>query len=113
VIVEAGYRDILVMPSQGTHFFQNLTAFNVGYFTVNPQLGDGFVDWQWLDEQLACSDRSHVRHIVLDAPVVVSMNGRKGEGVVLKPAVAAGKPAPRTRRSKGSRRLPPDGARRK
>jgi hypothetical protein len=41
------------------------------------------------------------------------MNGRKGEGVVLKPAVAAGKPAPRTRRSKGSRRLPPDGARRK
>ena len=45
VIVEAGFRDFRVTPSQGSHFFQNLTAFQVGYFTVNPDAGEGFVDW--------------------------------------------------------------------
>ena len=48
VIVEAGFRDLRVTPSQGSHFFQNLTAFQVGYFTVNPDVGEGFVDWEWL-----------------------------------------------------------------
>ena len=48
VIVEAGFRDFRVTPSQGSHFFQNLTAFQVGYFTVNPDAGEGFVDWDWL-----------------------------------------------------------------
>ena len=53
VIVEAGFRDFKVTPSQGTHFFQNLTSFNVGYFTVNPDVGEGFVDWDWLAAQPA------------------------------------------------------------
>jgi CheY-like chemotaxis protein len=86
VIVEAGLRDLTVMPSQGTHFFQNLTSFNVGYFTVNPELGEGEIDWQWLDAQPQVSAAAHVRHIRLAGPVVVAMDGRKGEGVVLKPA---------------------------
>jgi len=47
-IVEAGFKDFKVTPSQGTHFFQNLTAFNIGYFTVNPEAGEGFLDWDWL-----------------------------------------------------------------
>ena len=41
VILEAGFRDFRVTPSQGSHFFQNLSAFQVGYFTVNPDLGEG------------------------------------------------------------------------
>jgi hypothetical protein len=86
VIVEAGLRDLRVTPSQGTHFFQNLTAFNVGYFTVNPELGEGEVDWDWLDAQPHSSAAAHVRHIRLAKPVVVTMNGKKGEGVVIKPA---------------------------
>ena len=49
VIVESGFRDFRVVPSQGSHFFQNLTAFQIGYFTVNPDAGEGFVDWEWLD----------------------------------------------------------------
>ena len=53
VIVEAGLRDLRVTPSQGSHFFQNLTAFQVGYFTVNPEAGEGFVDWEWLAQQPA------------------------------------------------------------
>ncbi len=86
VIVEAGLRDLKVTPSQGTHFFQNLTSFNVGYFTVNPDDGDGYVDWAWLDAQPALSQEAHVRHLRLDRPVLVKMNGKRGEGVILKPA---------------------------
>ncbi|HYU33776.1 MAG TPA: PEP/pyruvate-binding domain-containing protein [Thermoanaerobaculia bacterium] len=84
VIVEAGLRDLKVTPSQGSHFFQNLTAFHVGYFTIAPE--DGFVDWDWLDAQPDLSHEVHVRHIRLDQPMLVKMNGRKGEGVILKPA---------------------------
>jgi hypothetical protein len=85
VIVEAGLRDLRVTPSQGTHFFQNLTSFDVGYFTVNPETGDGVVDWGWLDAQPAQSQAAHVRHIHLARPILVLMNGKKNEGVILKP----------------------------
>jgi hypothetical protein len=87
-IVEAGLRDLKVMPSQGSHFFQNLTSFNVGYFTVNPESGDGFLDWAWLDRQPALSEAWHVRHLRFDRPVVVKMNGKRNEGVILKPSPA-------------------------
>ncbi|MCE7957257.1 MAG: histidine kinase, partial [Acidobacteria bacterium ACB2] len=85
VIVEAGFRDFRVTPSQGSHFFQNLVACDVGYFTVNPELGDGVLDWDWLGAQPACSERTFVRHLRLDAPLSVTMNGRRNEGVILKP----------------------------
>lgn len=84
VIVEAGLRDLKVTPSQGTHFFQNLTSFNVGYFTVNPESGDGTVDWEWLETRPALSSLAHVRHVRLDEPILVLMNGKKNEGVILK-----------------------------
>ena len=85
VIVEAGFRDFRVTPSQGTHFFQNLTSFDVGYFTVNPDVGEGFVDWQWLAAQPALREAGCVRHLRFDRPVVVTMDGQRGEGVILKP----------------------------
>jgi CheY-like chemotaxis protein len=88
VIVEAGLRDLKVAPSQGSHFFQNLTSFNVGYFTVNSEDGAGRVDWDWLDEQPTESAAAHVRHLRLAEPVLIKMNGRKGEGVILKPGSA-------------------------
>ena len=63
VIVESGFRDFRVVPSQGSHFFQNLTAFQVGYFTVNPDAGEGFVDWEWLAAQPAVEEHGCVRHL--------------------------------------------------
>jgi hypothetical protein len=84
VIVEAGLRDLKVTPSQGSHFFQNLTSFNVGYFTVNPDEKEGRLDWDWLDAQPAQSTAAHVRHLRLAEPLLIKMNGRKGEGVILK-----------------------------
>jgi len=85
VIVEAGFADFKVTPSQGTHFFQNLTSFEVGYFTVNPDAGDGFVDWAWLGRTPAVRETTYVRHLRTDRPVVVKMNGKNGEGIILKP----------------------------
>jgi len=85
VIVEAGFRDLRVTPSQGTHFFQNLTSCNVGYFTVNPESGDGFIDWEWLAAQAPLEATEFVRRLRLDRPLVVKMRGQRGEGVILKP----------------------------
>jgi CheY-like chemotaxis protein len=85
VIVEAGFQDVRVAPSQGTHFFQNLTASRVGYFTVNPESGEGFVDWEWLARQPAVRGSRVVRHLHFERPLVVKMNGKRHEGVILKP----------------------------
>lgn len=89
VIVEAGFRDFRVIPSQGSHFFQNLTAFQVGYFTVNPDAGEGFVDWQWLASAPSIEENGCVRHLSFDAPLVVVMNGRTSQGLIFKPDLAA------------------------
>ncbi len=84
-IIEAGFRDFRVTPSQGSHFFQNLTSFQIGYFTVNPDAGEGFIDWDWLASHPSTEDRDCVRHLQFDQPFEVVMNGKSGEGVVFKP----------------------------
>ncbi len=85
VIVEAGFRDFRVTPSQGSHFFQNLTAFQVGFFTVNPDAGEGSVDWDWLTEQPSVDEDGCVRHLHFDKPMRVIMNSRTSQGVIFKP----------------------------
>jgi hypothetical protein len=85
VIVEAGFRDFRVTPSQGSHFFQNLTAFQIGYFTVNPDAGEGSVDWEWLSEQPSVQEDGCVRHLHFDAPMRVIMNSRQSRGIIFKP----------------------------
>ena len=91
-IVEAGFRDMRVTPSKGSHFFQNLTSFQIGYFTVNADLGEGFVRWDWLAAQPAHSERRGVRHLRFAQPVVVRMDGARGHGVISKPAAAPVEP---------------------
>jgi CheY-like chemotaxis protein len=86
VIVESGLKDIKVTPSQGSHFFQNLTSFRVGYFTVNPDEGEGFVDWDWLAAQPAVNEMGYVRRLHFDEPLMVAINGKRQRGVILKPA---------------------------
>jgi hypothetical protein len=85
-IVEAGFADFRVTPSQGSHFFQNLTAGNIGYFTVNPDVGEGFVDWSWLAEQPAAAETEFVRHLRFEQPFDIEINGRAHAGIIAKPA---------------------------
>lgn len=82
VIVEAGFRDMRVEPSQGTHFFQNLIANRVGYFTVNPESGEGEMNWDWFRALPAASDNGTVRWIRLEEPLVVLMSGTRRKGVI-------------------------------
>jgi CheY-like chemotaxis protein len=84
-IVEAGFADFRVTPSQGSHFFQNLTAGNIGYFTVNPDVGEGFVDWSWLAAQPAVSETEFVRLLRFEHPFDIAINGRAHAGIIAKP----------------------------
>ncbi len=84
-IVEAGFKDMDVAPSQGSHFFQNITSFMVGYFTINSKVKEGFVDWEWLARQRAVKAKNYVRHLRFDHPIVVKINGQQNKGIILKP----------------------------
>ena len=85
VIVEAGLKNFRVEPSQGTHFFQNLTSMGVGYFTVNAFMGDGVYEQSLLDSMEAVEETEHVRHVRFEKPVIIKIDGMKKEGVVLRP----------------------------
>ena len=86
VIVEAGLPNYRVDPSQGTHFFQNLTSFGVGYFTVNTYKGEGVFRKDVLDAMPAVDETQYVRHVRFDRPLRIMMDGMKQEGVVLLPS---------------------------
>ena len=85
VIVESGFKDFNVTPSQGSHFFQNITSFRVGYFTVNSFTRLGYIDWDWLRQQPAAEELHFTRHLQFDEPIVAKINGRKNIGIILKP----------------------------
>ena len=93
VIVEAGLKNYHVDPSQGTHFFQNLTSFGVGYFTINTYTGDGVLQKEILDSMPAVEETEHVRHVRFERPLKVMMDGKKQTGVVLLPQEETEEPA--------------------
>ncbi|MDF9829158.1 PEP/pyruvate-binding domain-containing protein [Parabacteroides sp. PF5-6] len=85
VIVECGLENYRIDPSQGTHFFQNLTSFGVGYFTINPFREDGWFDEAFLNAQPAVFESDFLRHVRFPRPIIAKMDGKKSLGVVLKP----------------------------
>ncbi len=84
-IVESNFRDFNVTPSQGSHFFQNLTSFRVGYMTIDSQKSDGFIDWDWLRNRKLKTQRKYVNHIRFDKPIIVKINGQENKGIIIKP----------------------------
>ena len=85
VIVETGLKNYHVDPSQGTHFFQNLTSFGVGYFTINTYTGDGVFQKEILDSMPAIEETEFVRHVRFEHPLKIMMDGKKQHGVALLP----------------------------
>lgn len=85
VIVEAGMKDLKVTPSQGTHFFQNITATRTGYITVSSDSRKSFIDWEWLASQPAVREGSCVRHLRLEKPLSVVMDGHRSHAIIVKP----------------------------
>lgn len=85
LIVEAGLTNYRIDPSQGTHFFQNLTSFGVGYFTINSYINEGIYHQDMLDAMPAVSETDFVRHVRFNSPLTIKMDGRKQKGVVILP----------------------------
>jgi len=85
VIIESGLKNYHIDPSQGTHFFQNLTSFRVGYFTINPHFKEGFYDVEYLDSQPAFYEDKHIRHIRFEHPFKIQIDGKHNKGVIFKP----------------------------
>ena len=84
IIVEAGLNNFRIDPSQGTHFFQNLTSFKVGYLTINPFINDGFLDINYLDKQPAVYEDAFLRHICFKEPLTVIIEGRSNKAAIFK-----------------------------
>ncbi len=86
VIVETTLPQMNVDPSQGSHFFQNMTSFKIAYFTVRDYgsgSGEG-IDWNWLAEQPAMNESHFLRLVRLDNPLIIKVDGQSGKGVALK-----------------------------
>jgi len=85
IIVESGLENYRIDPSQGTHFFQNLTSFRVGYMTINPFIKDGFYDPGYLDQFEAVYEDDFIRHVRFDADLKILIDGKTHRGAVMKP----------------------------
>ncbi|MDR1652576.1 MAG: phosphoenolpyruvate synthase [Prevotellaceae bacterium] len=84
VIVESGLPDYRIDPSQGTHFFQNLTSLGVFYFTINPFSEDGSYDVEYLNSQKAKFETDKIRHLHFTKPLIAKADGKKAEGIIMK-----------------------------
>lgn len=86
VIIESGLENYRIEPSQGTHFFHNLTALEIAYFTVNPFIDEGTYDVDFLKQQKADFEDEFVRHVRFENTLRIQVNARKNRGIILKPA---------------------------
>jgi hypothetical protein len=92
VIIEAGLKNYRIDPSQGTHFFQNITSFRIGYFTINPFINDGYYDHEFLDGLEPVSDNEFIRQVHFDQPLRVQVDGKTNRGVIYKPLIISNEP---------------------
>jgi CheY-like chemotaxis protein len=81
-IIETSVKNLMADPSQGSHFFHNITSLGIGYITVRPEAGD-LINWQWLDQLPFIEETPHVRHVSLDHPLRLMIDGRSSQAVLL------------------------------
>lgn len=84
IIIESGLHDYRIDPSQGTHFFHNLTSFRVGYFTINPYINDGYFDIEYLNKLPATYEDEYIRLVSFEKPLRIELDGKRSKGVVYK-----------------------------
>jgi hypothetical protein len=87
VIVEAGLHDFRIDPSQGTHFFQNLTSFKVGYLTINPFIDEGYLDLEYLNNCTAVFEDEYIRHITFSNPLSIMIDGKENRAAIFKEGI--------------------------
>jgi CheY-like chemotaxis protein len=84
-IVETSFKEMAVEPSQGSHFFQNITSFMVGYFTIDTIHKKGFINWDWLLSRKPYAKKEFTKHLRFNKPLLLKMNGHRNKGIILKP----------------------------
>jgi len=85
VMVETALEDFNIKPSQGTHFFHNITSRGIGYINVPFKSKDFFIDWKWLDRQKTVNELKFVKHVQLSHPLKIKIDGRSGSALIVKP----------------------------
>ncbi len=85
IIIESGLKNYRIDPSQGTHFFQNLTSYRVGYFTVNPYINEGYYDVEYLNRMNAVYEDDFIRHVRFGKPLDIMIDGKRHMGAIMKP----------------------------
>ncbi|MCX6301901.1 MAG: phosphoenolpyruvate synthase [Bacteroidia bacterium] len=85
IIIESGLKNYRIDPSQGTHFFQNLTSFGVGYFTINPYINEGYYNVDFLNRLSVVYEDSFVRHVHFENPLEIMIDGKRHMGAIMKP----------------------------
>ena len=85
ILVETALEDFNIRPTQGTHFFQNIVSRGIGYINTSLNLKDSYVDWSWLKEQKSRRHLNYVKHIRLEKPIIVKLDGKNGRALVIKP----------------------------
>ena len=86
-IIETGFKDFDVTPSQGSHFFHNLTSFMVGYFSIYPKHKKSWINWDWILKQDTVESKKYSKHIKFDKPLTIKVNGQKNKGIITKPGI--------------------------
>ncbi len=81
-IVETAAQNLKADPSQGSHFFHNITSLGIGYFTTSQNKKD-FIDWQWLQSLPATKETTYLKHIKLKKPLTIKIDGKKSQAVIL------------------------------
>lgn len=87
IIIEAGLHDFRIDPSQGTHFFQNLTSFRVGYLTINPFINEGYFDLEYLNEKKAVYEDDYLRHVAFEEPLTILVDGKENRAAIYKSGI--------------------------
>lgn len=82
VIIESNYEGFSVDPSYGTHFFHNVTSIGIGYLTINNLSGKGVIDWKWFASQNPVEDLGYVKHIRVQRPFDIRIDGSTGKGII-------------------------------
>lgn len=85
VMVETAFKDFNIKPTQGTHFFQNIISRGIGYINITLNPRETFIDWDWMNNQKPEKELKFIKHINLDQPLVIKLDGRSGHALVNKP----------------------------
>jgi len=87
IIIESGLKNYHIDPSQGTHFFQNLTSFRVGYFTINPHVNEGYYDVDFLKSLNPVYEDDFIRQVWFEKPLEIMIDGKQHKGAIMKPVM--------------------------